>query len=296
MKNKLLKEILFIPMNVLYRINPTLTQKTLFLLLNHYPLNLQDPATYNEKIQWIKLHYRHELMPLCADKFHVRKYVEQCGSGYLLNELYWDGLDAEDIPFEELPEHFVIKVTHGSTYNILCKNKADLNRDQTIRKLKAWMKKEYRLCYGEWFYSVVKPRIIIEKYLDGGNGEPPADYKVWCFGGKPAYIVVDTDRFCGHKRDMYDTDWNYVRYDTSHPHGQLAQRPACLEKLLYEAEKLSKPFPHARIDFYITGEKIIFGEITFTNGAGFTRMRPREIELSLGGLIDLKSIPGELTV
>ena len=211
--NRTLKNILLTPMNVLYRINPKLELKLMFYLKHGYRLNLNEPKTYNEKLNWMKLYYRNELMPICADKYTVRQYVKDCGCGEILNELYWQGFDAKDIPFDDLPKQFVIKVTHGSGNNIICKDKDKLNKKKTIRKLNRWLKQKYLPCYGEWFYGKVKPRIIIEKFLTEDGSEPPEDYKLYCFNNingrhDVGIIAVHKGRFSGQRtKTIYDSQW-----------------------------------------------------------------------------------------
>lgn len=133
--NPILKNIILFPMNIIYKIKPEPALKILFRLKNGYKLNLENPSTYNEKLQWIKLNYRNDLMPICTDKYTVRQYVKDCGSGDLLNELLWEGFDPSEIPFDDLPEQFVIKVTHGSGFNIICKSKKELDRKKQLNYL-----------------------------------------------------------------------------------------------------------------------------------------------------------------
>ena len=148
-----LKNIMLTPFNILYKINSEFELKIMFYLKQGYKLNLKNPKTYSEKLQWIKLNDKNELMPICADKYLVRQYVKDCGCGKILNDLLWQGFDANDIPFDNLPDKFVIKTTHGSTHNIICKDKNKLNRKNTIKQLNKWLKQKYLLCYGEWFYG-----------------------------------------------------------------------------------------------------------------------------------------------
>jgi len=285
---KFLKNILLKPMNMVYNVAPRTTLKVIFYLKNGYKLNLENPKTYNEKLNWMKLYYRNELMPLCADKYRVRQYVKDCGGEHLLNELYWNGYNAQEIPFDDLPQQFVIKVTHGSGFNIICRNKDKLDRKKTIETVNKWLNSKYIPCYGEWFYGIVKPRIIIEKFLNDGENFVPVDYKVFCFHGEPKYIVVDTDRYNGHKKNVYDCQWNYMEgHKMGFPNDKPIKRPECLEELLKEARKLAGDFPHVRIDFYIVNNKIYFGEITFTNGAGFDKIYPYSFDVELGSYIKL---------
>ena len=222
----------------------------LFLLKTGYKLNLDNPKTYNEKLQWIKLYDRNPLMAKCCDKYAVREYVEEKGCGETLNELLWQGFSPEDIPFDELPNQFVIKVTHGSTFNIICKDKSKLDRKDAVEKCRKWLKAKFLPAYGEWFYGVEKPRIIVEKYLADGT-ERLRDYKVYCFNGTPRYIGVDSgDEQGEHYKDIYDTDWNIQPgYEMAYPcSGKAILKPEVLNELLEYAAVLSADFLHARTD------------------------------------------------
>lgn len=283
------KSIILTPFNVLYKFSPESTLKILFRIKLGYSLNLKNPKTYNEKLQWIKLYDRNPLMPMCCDKFTVRQYIEERGCKELLNILIWQGFNPDEIPFDELPDKFVLKITHGSTFNIICKDKSKLNPKTVIEKCHKWLKVKFLPCYGEWFYGIEPPRIIIEKYIESADDEQLRDYKVFCFNGEPKMIRIDTDRFTHHKMDFYDCCWNKIYdagmgFDIS---GRDFQKPDCLDALLNYAKKLSRPFLHARIDFYIVKSKIIFGEITFTNGAGFDKCSSYDFDLRMGNWIDL---------
>lgn len=283
-----LKNLLLTPVNLLYKLSPEAAIKTIFFIKHGYRLNLKNPVTFNEKLNWIKLYYRHDLMPICVDKYTVRQYVKECGCGDLLNELYWEGYDPEEIPFDDLPKQFVIKVTHGSGFNIICKDKEKLDRKETVRTLKKWLKTKYLPSYGEWFYGIVKPRVIVEKYLDDEKNYVPNDYKIFCFHGEPKYVVVDTDRFSGHKRNIYDTDWNLMpaRY-AAFPLAGPVERPALLNDMLEAARKLSGNFIQARIDLYIVNNRIYFGEITFMDGSGFNKIIPYSFDVEMGSHLKL---------
>ncbi len=289
MDYKVKKAILF-PMNILFRINPIFETKMMFFLKNGYKLNLKHPITFNEKIQWIKFFDHNSRMPACSDKFEVRNYITECGCCEILNSLLWEGFEPEDIPFEELPNQFVIKVTHGSSFNVICKDKQKLDIGNVKKNISFWLKESYLPCYGEWFYGIVKPRIIIEEYLEGKDGGPPQDYKVYCFHGVPKVIQVHIDRFNNHKMKLYDTNWNAIQNvsmkyscDTQTE----VEKPQELAQLLKYASILSSPFYHARVDFYIVKGNIIFGEITFTDGAGFDKITPYSFDVTLGGFLTL---------
>lgn len=290
--NTAVKNIILAPFNILYRISPELELKLMFRLKQGYRLNLENPTTFNEKLQWIKLHDKNPLMPVCCDKYAVREYVEQQGCGDILNELLWQGFNPEDIPFDALPDSFVIKVTHGSTFNIIVTDNSRLDREEVKNKLHMWMKAKFIPCYGEWFYGKVQPRIIIEKYLEDGHGADLFDYKVFCFNGTARLVDVHCGRFGEHKRNIYDLNWNllenvYFKYD----HFEGIEKPKVFDELIRRAELLSNQFNHARVDFFIVDDRIIFGEITFTNGAGFDRIKPFSFDEKMGGWLELPHWP-----
>lgn len=288
--DNLLKSVILTPFNVLYKVNKELELKLLFRLKCGYKLNLKNPKTYNEKIQWIKLHDLNPLMPKCCDKYAVREYVESKGCGEILNTLIWEGFNPADIPFDELPDKFVIKVTHGSTFNIICTDKSKLNREEVISKCNKWLKAKFLEAYGEWFYGIERPRVIVEKFLDDGTGRL-RDYKIYCFNGIPRYIGVDSgdDSKGTHFKDIYDTEWNLIKgYEMAYPNSGVAlEKPEALDDLLKYARILSEDFLHARTDFYIVDGKVVFGEITFSNSAGFGRVAPEEFALKMGGYLEL---------
>ena len=285
--NALTKNIILFPFNLLYKVSPELTLKALFLLKKKKKLDLKNPKTFNQKLQWIKLYDKNPLMPVCCDKYTVRKFVEEQGCGDILNELYWSGFDPDEIPYDSLPEKFVIKVTHGSTFNIIVKNKAGLDRAKTAETLRKWLKAKFIPCYGEWFYGVEKPRIIVEKFIEDDSGDLK-DYKVYCFNGEPRMIHVHSGRFTDHRNDIYDPDWNYMAgkrfaFENSQP----VPPPEALDQLLRCSKILCKNFLHVRTDFYIANGKLIFGELTFTDGSGFDPIYPYSFDEEVGSWLKL---------
>ena len=288
--DNLTKNVILTPFNVLYKANPALTLKILFRLKLEYPLNLENPRTYNEKLQWIKLNDHNPLMPKCCDKYAVREYVESKGLGSILNELIWEGFNPEDIPFDKLPKRCVIKVTHGSTFNIICTDTSKLDRQDVILKCRKWLKAKFLPCYGEWFYGVEKPRIIIEKYLDGDDGAPLFDYKIFCFNGKPRMVYIDTWKNGEHHINAYDINLNlYKGVELGYPNDEttVVKKPECWGKMVKMAKILSEDFNHVRVDFYYTHGKIYFGELTFTKGAGFGKIKPRKFDYHMGKWLNL---------
>ena len=285
------KRLILTPFNLLYKINPKLELKILFRLKQGYRLNLKKPKTFNEKLQWIKLYDKNPLMPKCVDKYKVREYVESKGCKNLLNELLWEGFTPEKIPYDKLPNKFVIKITHGSTFNIICTDKTKLNYEKSNQKLRLWLKEKFLPCYGEWFYGVEKPRIIIEKFIESKEGLK--DYKVFCFNGEPKYIAVYSNRQQNNGKpcqEIYDLDWNLIDEHTNNfklPE-VLTKKPKELLKLIEYSKLLSSDFKHARIDFFIENNTIYFGEITFTSSAGFGKFSSRKFEEEMGNCLSLK--------
>jgi len=285
--NALTKNIILLPFNLLYKISPELDLKLLFLLKKKKRLDLKNPKTFNQKLQWIKLYDKNPLMPVCCDKYAVRAHVESRGCGDILNELYWSGFDPDEIPYDDLPDRFVIKVTHGSTFNIIVKDKATLDRAATAATLRKWMKAKFIPCYGEWFYGVEKPRIIVEKFIEDDSGDLK-DYKVYCFNGEPKMIQLHSGRFTDHRNDIYDPQWNYMEgkrfaFENSHP----VPPPEALDRLLECSKILRRHFLHVRTDFYIANGRLIFGELTFTDGSGFDPIYPYSFDEEVGSWLKL---------
>lgn len=288
--DNLKKNIILTPFNVLYKFSPAMTLKILFRIKLGYPLNLNDPKTYNEKLQWIKLNDKNPLMVKCCDKYTVRNYIKKKGYGNILNDLIWEGYDPKDIPFDSLPKRCVIKVTHGSTFNIICDDTSKLKRDEVIKKCQKWLKAKFLPCYGEWFYGVERPRVIVEKYLDGDDGKPLFDYKIFCFNGEPKMVYVDTWKDEEHHINAYNMDLKLIKgVELGYPNDEttIVKKPERWDEMVEIARKLSEDFLHVRVDFYYTHGKIVFGELTFTKGAGFGRIKPIKFDYKMGSWLKL---------
>lgn len=299
--NKTLKNILLMPMNLFYKISPENELKLMFYLRQGYRLNLSNPVTFNEKLNWMKLYYRNDLIPICADKYAVRQYIKDCGYEELLNDLLWEGFDANEIPFDKLPSQFVIKVTHGSGLNIICKDKAELNVKHTIKTINKWLKQKYIPCYGEWFYGRLKPRIIIEKFLSEDGDTVPVDYKLYYFNNiigtsNIGFTAVITERFTKRKETFFDENWEVLpqlTFGSPNDTNFTRVKPMQYDTMVEIAATLAKPFLHTRIDFYLIRGRLYFGEITFISEAGFSHIKPREFEVKMGDWIKL---PDSLSV
>lgn len=251
-------------------------------------LNLRDPQRYTEKLQWYKTCYRNMLMVQCVDKYEVRKFVESKELRSILNELYGVYDKAEYIDFESLPQQFVIKTTDGGGGEnvLICLDKTELDIPATIHKVNSWLNRKDINAGREWAYTgISKSRIVVEKYLINKDNPEAGiqDYKFFCFQGKVYYIVYDADRYIGHKRNFYDTHWNYLAVGSDCPTiGDVIPRPSGLEDMIKVAEKLSKDFPHVRVDLYYIDERVIFGEMTFYPWSGYVQFLPDRFDYLLG--------------
>lgn len=251
-------------------------------------LDLNNPKSYNEKLQWIKLYDRDPLKTKLADKYLVREWVkEKIGEHYLIPLLgVWDNPDGID--FDLLPQKFVLKANHGCKWNIIVEDKDSLNIRKTKRKLKQWLKTNYAYCAGfELLYKDIKPRVIAEEFIE--NEGDLYDYKIWCFHGKPHYIMFLSDRKQGLKMNFYDTRWNLQPFRYSYPGTQhMVKKPDNLDEMLHLAEVLAQGFPHVRVDFYrLNDGSLKFGEMTFTSYSGVCRWNPEEQNMHFGNLIKL---------
>jgi len=252
-------------------------------------VELNNPIKYNDKLQWLKLNWYDPIAARCADKYEVREIIkEKIGESYL-NELIAVYESVEDIDLDKLPSQFVLKATHGSGYNIICKDKYTMRWDEEFKKMRRWLRTNYYLSKREWVYKDIKPRIICEKYLLDENGEPPKDYKIFCFNGEPKLVQVDIDRFNNHRRNFYTLDWRFVELEIKYPSDKSIEipKPEALDEMIELSRLLSSDFPHVRVDFYYIKNKIIFGELTFFHGSGFEHFRPEEFEIEMGSWLQL---------
>ena len=275
-------------------VSPVLVSKILYRKSFKRKLNLTEPKYFNEKLMWLKLkrYAQNPLVRQCADKYAVREYIKECGLKHILNDLIgvWDR--PEDIPWENLPNRFVIKCNHGAGYNLVCKDKEKFNIAEASKKLKNWLKEEYWINYAEVQYRGIPKKIICEKYLEGKNDALPVDYKIYCFNGKPLYIGNFIERNMEEKfilRGYFDLDWNpspVFRYEMD---AKKFECPKCLAEMLSYAEILSKPFPFVRVDFYEVNGKVYFGELTFTPTGCIATYYTDEAYLQLGEVLNVNA-------
>lgn len=256
-----------------------------------YKLNLSNPITFNEKLQWLKLNWKDERATICADKYLVRDFVAQrIGSEYLSKLIaVYDSV--EEIDFDYLPEQFVLKGTHGSGFNIICREKSNVNWNEKKIEMNRWLNTNYYWNNREPVYKDIQPRIIAEELLHQKDSDELRDYRFFCFHGEPKFIAVDfsiTDK-SKTRRNIYNLDWNLLDVEISYPRELQVnlQKPEKLDEMIELSRKLAEGFPHARVDFYYIDDKIIFGEITFFHQNGMAEIKPSKFDEAMGSWINL---------
>lgn len=249
-------------------------------------LDLENPERYTEKMQWYKLYYRDPVMQQCADKYRVRAFVEQKGLGHILNDLYAVFETPEDISLEKLPERFVLKLSNGSSTNLLCEDKKALDLDRVKQTFRDFCAQSGSSAGREWVYRGGKSVIVAEQYLTDPSQPNGAlrDYKILCFNGKPEYIICVHGRYTDHYcHVVYDARWN--KQDVTIGHSSSAAdyaRPDTLPQMLEIAETLSEGFPAVRVDLYSIEGRIYFGELTYFPWSGYMHFQPDEFDYQLG--------------
>jgi hypothetical protein len=263
--------------------------KLKFLVLQRYKLNLKSPRSLSEKIQWIKLFGDIENLSKYIDKYEVRDYVkEKIGESYLI-PLIGVYKDINEINFSALPNSFIIKATHASGWNLIVRNKSQINWDKEKKIIESWLGSSFYQETGERNYKNIKGRVVIEHLINDPSGDLK-DFKFFCFDGKPEFIQVDGDRYGYHKRDLYNTDWSRVPVKLQHENLERPlSKPKLFNELLTIASSLSSDFKFVRVDLYFTGENIYFGELTFTPGQGFERFSPKQVDFNYGNYLKLES-------
>lgn len=266
--------------------------KMKYRLIMGKKLDLDNPKTFNEKLQWLKLHDRKPEYTMMVDKYAVRGYIaEKLGEEYLIPLLgVWD--DPDDIDFDALPDKFVLKCNHNSgTGMCICRDKSKLDIEKAKKELRKGLKQDYYLTGREWPYKNVKRKIVAEKYMvDSNNPDDLVDYKFMCFNGRADFSFVCSDRFSekGLHVTFFDRDWNVMPFERHYPYLKNGfPKPNNYEKMIEFSEKLSHGIPFVRVDFYEIDGKIYFGELTFYPGGGYEEFTPEEWDYKIGNYINL---------
>ena len=273
--------------------------KNLYRCQMQEELDLENPQTFSQKLQWLKLYYRKPEFTTMVDKYAVKEYVaERIGEEYIIPTFgVWDSFD--EIDFDSLPEQFVLKSTNGSGNNgvVICTDKSKLDKKAAKKRLEKSMKLDCYVGLVEWPYHNVPRRIIAEKFMsekgDDGQYKDLHDYKIFCFDGvaKALFIASDRqDKDAETRFDFFDADFRHLPFTNGHPmsdEGNMPRQPETFEQMKSLAEKLTKGLPHARVDFYEVNGKAYFGEITFYHNSGLVQFVPNEWDEKWGKMIAL---------
>lgn len=265
--------------------------KFMYKLKLNKKLDLDNPQTFNEKLNWLKIYDRNPSYTNMVDKYEAKKYVSNIiGNEYIIPTInVWDKF--EDIDFDKLPNQFVLKCTHDSGGLVICKNKESFNIKEAKKKIEKCMKRNYFYMWREWPYKDVKPRIIAEKYMVDESGVELKDYKFFCFNGKPEILFVATDRPFSTKFNFYDLDFKKLPFKQHYENfDKKIQKPKGFNKMIELSKKLSENIPYVRVDFYDINGKVYFGELTLYHFSGLEPFEPSEWDAKLGDFIDLSLV------
>ena len=261
-----------------------------FQILIGHPLDLDNPKSFNEKLQWLKLYDHRPEYTMMVDKYAVKQYVaDMIGAEHVVPTLgVWDRFD--EIDFDKLPAQFVLKCTHDSGGLVICRDKSRLDVQAARKKINDCLKRNYYNYCREWPYKNVKPRVFAEQYMEDGSSPELIDYKFMCFDGRVRCSFVCSERFSGEglKVTFFDLDWNVMPFERHYPKSEKPiPKPKTYEKMLELAEKLSAGIPFVRVDFYEVHGQVYFGELTFYPGSGMEEFTPEEWDYTLGSWITL---------
>lgn len=256
-------------------------------------LNLSNPQSFNEKLQWLKLNDRRPEYTMMVDKYAVKEYVEGIiGEEHIIPTLgVWNRFD--DIDFNSLPNQFVLKCTHDSGGLIIVKDKSNLDIAKARKKINHCLKHNYYWGLREWPYKDMKPRIIAEQFMVDESGTDLKDYKFFCFNGEMKFFKIDFDRYTDHHANYYDPTGEIMPFGEAQypptPKKQLVI-PKELPQMIALSEKLSRGIPFLRVDFYNINGMIFFGELTFFPASGIGKFTPEEWDNTLGSWLDLSKV------
>lgn len=254
-------------------------------------LNLKNPQTYNEKLQWLKLYGRRPIDTILSDKYTVKEYIAKTiGEQYVIPLIgVWDRF--EGIDFNKLPNQFVLKCTHDSGGVVICRDKDSFDVDAARKVIERGMKHNFYVYSREKAYKDIPRRIIAEEYREDSKTGELRDYKFFCFDGKPKALFIASDRQVKGeetKFDFFDMNYNHLPFTNGHPNARvLPDKPQCFEEMKVLAAKLSAGIPHVRVDFYEVDGHVYFGEMTYSHWGGMTPFDPEEWDYTFGSWIKL---------
>ena len=256
-------------------------------------MDWENPVTFNEKLQWLKLYDRRPEYHIMVDKYEVKKYVSsRIGDQYIIPTIgLWEKV--EDIDFNSLPNSFVLKCTHDSGSIVLCPEKKNFDKEKAISKLRKGLNRDMFYWGREWPYKGLRRRIIAEQFLRDESGTDLKDYKVLCFNGEPKLIELHQNRYTSNQsQDFYDTNWEKLPISQNgvslyQVTNKRIPKPDTLDEMIVLSRILSKGIPHIRVDWYSIDKKLYFGELTFFDGSGFDPYDDPKDDEMLGSWISL---------
>lgn len=264
--------------------------KRIFLYKMGYELDLNCPTTFNEKLQWLKIHDRHPEYTTMVDKYAVKDYVtKRIGAEYVIPTLgVWNHF--EEINFDKLPNQFVLKCTHDSGGLVICLDKSTLDKKAAKKKLERCLKRNYYYSSREWPYKDVHPRLIAEKYIEDSATDGLLDYKFYCFHGEPRFLYVSEGLGGDHslaKMNFVNLEWKITPFQRPDfmEFEEMPAKPAGFDKMIELSAVLSQGIPFLRVDWYSVNQQVYFSELTFSPGGGFTPFSPYEWERKIGDWI-----------
>jgi len=254
----------------------------------HKFANLKKPRTYNEKLNWLKLHDHNPAYIKLVDKYEVKPIIaDLIGREYIIPTIgVWDNFD--DIDFGQLPDQFVLKCTHDSEGLVVVKDKTTLDKSAIKKKIEAAIKQNFFYIGREWPYKEVKPRIIAEPYLEDHIDGELRDYKFFCFNGEPKAMFIASDRAINEvKFDYFDLSFKHLDIKQKYPNAGNVRKPVTFDKMIELSKIISKGYPHVRVDFYEVNGKVLFGEFTLYHFSGFMPFQPEEWDMLFGEWLEL---------
>ena len=266
--------------------------KTRYRLIFRKPLDLNNPVSYSEKLQWLKLYYHRPEFTAMADKVKVKQYVaERIGEEYVVPLLgVWD--KPEHIEWEKLPKKFVLKTNHdGGNYGVvICRNIETFDKKKAIKRLRKSLKRDTFLLGREWPYKNIERKVFAEQYIEDDAVDDLPEYKFFCFDGKAKMVNVVTERQSpsGVKFDYFDEHFNHLDLKNEYPHAaKPPKKSESFDLMKSLAEEMSVGIPDVRVDFFEAGGRVYFSEFTFFNGGGLVVFQPQEYDYTLGQYIQL---------
>jgi len=245
--------------------------------------NLRNPRTFNEKIAWRKLYQHNPKFTIFSDKIAVKAEIAKLIGEQHIIETLWVGDNPEDIPFDALKPPYVIKVNHSYGGNVFIRTAQDIKRDKIVASMREQLGFSHGHTCREWGYLGIPHKVLVERMVEMPDDDVPEDYKFFAYHGRVHFIEVDCDRFKGHKRNLYDREWNLLSVKLKYPPiPEAISKPVNLGEMINLAEEIGAQFDFVRVDLYSPPQGILFGEVTFYPTAGLQAFTPKEWDIRFG--------------